>query len=104
MPRNGIDNTFASETRKHQVVMKNMWSILLLVCLLFLSSCVKMAEPVHSDFRLERQSQNLYGNPVQIRFNSKKVSDAGTRAKAVSDRCENGMMRWADYSALDTTP
>lgn len=88
--------------------MKNMWSslpsILLLVCLLVLSSCARIAEPVHSDFKLERPSQGLYGNPVQIRFNSQKITDAGTRAKAVSDRCENGMMRWADYSSLDTTP
>ena len=76
----------------------------MLVCVLFLSSCVKMAEPVHSDFRLDRPSQGLYGNPVQIRFNSKKVTDVCMREKAVSDRCEKEMMHWADYSALDTTP
>ena len=84
--------------------MKNMWSILLLVCILFLSSCVRIAEPVHSDFRLERPSQGLYCNPVPIRFNSKKATEVDIRAKAVSDRCEKEMMHWADYSALDTTP
>lgn len=82
----------------------SLLSILLLVSLLFLSSCVKIDEPVHSDFKLERTSQGLYSNTVQIRFNTKKNTDASTRAKVISDRCEKDMMRWADYSALDTTP
>ena len=88
--------------------MKNMWSrllsILLLVCLLVLSSCIKITEPVHSDFKLERTSQGLYGNSVQIRFNSSKMTEASILAKAMSDKCEKDMTYWADYSALDTNP
>ena len=86
--------------------MKKMMNLLLcaLVLIVSMSSCVKITEPVHSDFRLEYTSQNLCGKPTQIRFNTKKVSEAGTRAKAISDRCEKDMMRWADYSALDTNP
>ena len=86
--------------------MKKMLNRLLcaLMLIVAMSSCVKITEPVHSDFRLEYTSQNLCGKPTQIRFNTKKISDASTRAKAISDRCEKDMMRWADYSALDTNP
>lgn len=86
--------------------MKKMFSRLscALLFIVFVSSCVKISEPVRSDFRLERASQNLCGKPAQIRFNTKKMSDANDLAKTVSDRCEKDMMRWADYSALDTTP
>ena len=77
---------------------------LMLVALLVLSSCVKIAEPVHSEFKLERSSQTLYGKSTQIRFNSTKTSEAAALARKVSDRCEKDMMHWADYSALDTNP
>ena len=77
--------------------------VLLLMALLLLCSCVKIAEPVHSEFKLERSPQTLYGKTAQIRFNSQKSSEAAVIARVVSDRCEKGMMRWADYSSLDTT-
>ena len=77
----------------------------LLLCALMLivsmCSCVKITEPVHSDFRLEYTSQNLCGKPTQIRFNSKKTSDSAALARRVSERCEKDMIRWADYSSLD---
>jgi hypothetical protein len=88
--------------------MKKMLNRLLcalaLVVSVSVSSCAKISEPVHSDFRLDHTSQSICGKPVQIRFNSKKVSDASSQAKAVSDKYEKDMMRWADYSALDATP
>lgn len=77
---------------------------ILLAVLLILGSCTGMAEPVRSEFKLERSSQTLYGSTVQIRFNSNKKAEGSTLAQAVSDRYERDMMRWADYSALDTTP
>ena len=87
--------------------MKKMLNRLLcalaLVVSVSMSSCEKISEPVHTDFRLERVTQNLCGRPVQIRFNSKKSSDIGSQAKAVSDKYDKDMMRWADYSALDAT-
>ena len=85
-------------------MLNRLLCALLLIVPVSMSSCVKISEPVRSDFRLEYTSQNLCGKPTQIRFNTKKVSEAGTRAKAISDRSEKDMMRWADYSALDTTP
>lgn len=72
--------------------------------LVTMCSCEKISEAAHSDFRLEYTSQNLCGKPTQIRFNVKKESDTSARAKALSDRYEKDMMRWADYSALDTNP
>ena len=85
-------------------MLNRLLCALVLIASVSVSSCVKISEPVHSDFRLVQTSQNLCGKPVQIRFNTKKMSDASFRAKAISDRCEKDMMRWADYSALDTTP
>ena len=85
-------------------MLNRLLCALVLIASVSVSSCVKISEPVQSDFRLERTSQSLCGKPVQIRFNTKKASDASYRAKAMSDRCEKDMMRWADYSALDTTP
>lgn len=88
--------------------MKKMLNRLLCALVLVVSvsvcSCEKISEPPHSDFRLDHTSHNLCGKPAQIRFNTKKTSDASIRAKALSDRYEKDMMRWADYSALDTTP
>ncbi len=85
-------------------MLNRLLCALVLVVSFLMSSCTGISEPVQSDFRLERSSQNLYGSPAQIRFNSNKSTDAALLAKAVSDRCEKDMMRWADYSALDTTP
>lgn len=96
------------KTSKYQFEMKKMLNRLLcalvLVASVSVSSCEKISEPAHSDFRLGRTSQNLCGKPAQIRFNAKKVSDANDLAKTVSDRCEKDMMRWADYSSLDANP
>ena len=78
-------------------------SLLLAASLLF-SSCERIAEPVHSDFKIERLSQTLYGNAIHIRFNSNKTSEATSLARRMSDKCEKDMMRWADYSSFDTTP
>ena len=88
--------------------MKKMLNRLLCALALVVSvsmiSCEKISEPVHSDFKLERSTNNLCGKPVQIRFNSKKSSDTGSQAKLISDKYEKDVMRWADYSALEATP
>ena len=88
--------------------MKNMVRGLsgafLLLALLFLSSCVRMPETITTDFRLERSSQTLYGNASQLRFNTKKAVDSAALSRMVSERYEKDMMRWADYSSLETTP
>ena len=75
--------------------------LMMLMTLFLSSSCVKITEPVRSDFKIERPSQTLYGSSTQIRFNSKKTSDSAALARRVSERCEKDMIRWADYSSLD---
>jgi hypothetical protein len=85
-------------------MLNRLLCALVLITPVSVCSCEKISEPAHSDFRLDRTSCNLCGKPAQIRFNTKKTSDASSRAKVISNRYEKDMMRWADYSALDTTP
>ena len=80
----------------------SLLGVLMAVTLLLLSSCVKIAEPIHSDFKLERSSQTLYGNAIQIRFNSGKTSETASFERKMSEKCEKDMMHWADYSSLDS--
>ena len=85
-------------------MLRRLLCALVLVTSVSVCSCEKISEPTRSDFRLDHTSQNLCGKPAQIRFNTKKISDTSARAKVISDRYEKDMMRWADYSALNTNP